>query len=64
MITVNGVRTEASSIKLSDYLSENNYKITRIAGELNGGILPKNMYGETVLKDGDKVEIVSFVGGG
>ena len=28
------------------------------------GIVPKRVYGETVLKDGDVLEIVSFVGGG
>lgn len=29
-----------------------------------GEIVPKRVYGETVLKDGDVLEIVSFVGGG
>ncbi|MBQ4606606.1 MAG: sulfur carrier protein ThiS, partial [Clostridia bacterium] len=32
--------------------------------ERNGEIIPKAMYGETVLEDGDCVEIVRFVGGG
>lgn len=36
----------------------------RIAAELNGGIVPKAEYGDTVLKDGDCVELVNFVGGG
>ena len=34
------------------------------AVELNEEILPKAEYAETVLKDGDVLEIVNFVGGG
>ena len=34
------------------------------AVERNGDIVPKAQYDETVLKDGDSVEVVSFVGGG
>lgn len=64
MITINGEKLEKSEIRLSDYLAEKKYKTERIAVELNGGILPKSQYETTVLKDGDKAEIVSFVGGG
>ena len=32
--------------------------------ERNGEIVPRNRYGETLLADGDVLEIVSFVGGG
>ena len=32
--------------------------------EVNEEIIPKAKYGEVTLKDGDVVEIVSFVGGG
>ncbi len=64
MICINGKELNESSIKFSEYLNGNGYNPNRIAVELNGEILPKSMYGETVLADGDKVEIVSFVGGG
>ncbi|MGN1467900.1 MAG: sulfur carrier protein ThiS [Ruminococcus sp.] len=64
MITINGEKLEKSEIRLSDYLAEKKYKTERIAVELNGDILPKSQYETTVLKDGDKAEIVSFVGGG
>ena len=37
---------------------------TRIAVERNGEIVPKRLYGETVLQDNDVIEVVSFVGGG
>ena len=64
MITIDGEKLEKSEIRLSDYLAEKKYKTERIAVELNGEILPKSQYETTVLKDGDKAEIVSFVGGG
>ena len=49
---------------VADYLEENGYRMNRIAVELNGEILPKYKYSETRLKDGDSMEIVTFVGGG
>jgi len=36
----------------------------RVAVELNLNILPKRAFAETVLMDGDRIEVVSFVGGG
>ena len=35
-----------------------------VAVELNEMIVPKAEYSKTVLKDGDTVEVVRFVGGG
>lgn len=64
MITVNGEKLQANEVKLSALLEEKKYKTERIAVEINGDILPKSQYENTILKDGDKVEIVSFVGGG
>ena len=64
MICINGEKIEKAEILLSGYLEENGLNPQRIAVELNGEILPKAQYGNTVLKDGDVVEIVNFVGGG
>jgi sulfur carrier protein len=36
----------------------------RIAVEKNGEIVPKAKYAETLLAEGDALEVVSFVGGG
>jgi sulfur carrier protein len=36
----------------------------RVAVELNGEIVPRAAYGETVLREGDRLEVVQFVGGG
>lgn len=65
MITVNGKKvTLTGPLSVADYLEQNNYQIKRIAVEINGDILPKYSYSDTMLKDGDRLEVVSFVGGG
>lgn len=65
MITVNGKQIQLTSeMRVADYLEQNNYQINRIAVEMNEEILPKYNYSETMLKDGDRLEVVTFVGGG
>lgn len=65
IITVNGKEvTLTGPLSVADYLEQNNYQIKRIAVEMNGDILPKYSYSDTMLKDGDRLEVVSFVGGG
>ncbi len=64
MVKINGKMLSISGKSVSEYLSETSYDPKRIAVELNGEILPKTQYSEAVLKDGDCLEIVSFVGGG
>lgn len=63
MITVNGMELEYSDNLLS-LLKHLNYRIDRIAVEINGSIIKKSDYSKTDLHSGDKIEIVSFVGGG
>jgi thiamine biosynthesis protein ThiS len=41
-----------------------NMKPDRVAVELNREIVPRDRWPETALKDGDRLEIVHFVGGG
>ena len=65
MFTVNGTKKELPGVfSVKEYLEQNGYVISQIAVELNEEILPKNRYAETILKDGDCMEIVTFVGGG
>lgn len=65
MITVNGQAVSLEKpITVAEYLTLNQYRIERIAVEMNGEILPKKNYAAVTLKDGDKLEVVSFVGGG
>lgn len=64
MVKINGEMHDAASLTITQYLCENGYDIKRVAVELNSEILPKELYESTILKNGDRVEIVSFVGGG
>ena len=64
MVKINGKEIEAAGLKVSEYLTDAGYNLQNIAVELNENILPKKEYENTVLKDGDTVEVVNFVGGG
>lgn len=64
MVKINGEELNAAGMTLAEYLAGTTYDPNRIAIERNGDIVPKPKYGETILLDGDSVEIVSFVGGG
>ncbi|MDE5570085.1 MAG: sulfur carrier protein ThiS [Ruminococcus sp.] len=64
MVKINGTLTEADGKSISEILAELGYSDRRVAIELNMEIVPKSEYDGTVLKDGDSVEIVRFVGGG
>ena len=64
MVKVNGEPLDIAGKTIAEYLATTNYDVKRIAVERNGDIVPKAQYGETVLQDGDSIEIVSFVGGG
>ena len=64
MVKVNGEEKDIAGKTLAEYFATTKYDMKRIATELNGDIVPKATYVETVLRDGDSIEIVSFVGGG
>lgn len=49
---------------ISELLCEKEFRTALVAVEYNGRILKKDEYDSTVLKDGDVVEVVSFMGGG
>ncbi len=65
MIILNGKEKEQySDLSLTELLEREGYDIRKIAVEINGEIISKSIYNETRVKSGDKVEVVSFVGGG
>lgn len=64
-VHVNGEeRALPLSTSVADLLKELGVSLSRVAVEFNREILPKPSYAETVLCDGDSLEIVQFVGGG
>ena len=65
MAVINGKNEpEADGRKLSEYLEEKGYSQIRIAVECDGEIVPKSSYADKVIREGEMIEIVSFVGGG
>lgn len=36
----------------------------RVAVEINEDLVPRKLFHQTILEEGDRIEIVSFVGGG
>ena len=49
---------------LSEFLEREGYCTGRIAVELNGAVVPKSCYDTQILSEDDRLEIVTFVGGG
>ncbi len=64
MVKVNGNQQDIAGASMTEYILSSGYDVKRVAVELNGDILPKAKYDETILQEGDCLEIVSFVGGG
>lgn len=61
---INGQKLELKELRFMDYVREKQLKIEFIALELNGEIIPRDQFEDLILKENDKVEIVTFVGGG
>ena len=64
MVKINGEELNVAGKTIAEYLVTTDYDPKRIAVERNGDIVFKSQYGETMLQNGDNVEVVSFVGGG
>jgi sulfur carrier protein len=64
-IQVNGeARSWRSGATVADLLQDLEIKTERVAVELNLEILDRAAFAQHPLKDGDRVEILSFIGGG
>jgi thiazole synthase len=64
-LTINGeMRDVTGSATVAELLSVLDLDARKIAIELNREIVPRSAYAATGLNDGDKIEIVHFIGGG
>jgi sulfur carrier protein len=64
-LTVNGEpRTFELLANLSALVSALGLDGRKVAIERNLEIVPRSAYGKTALADGDRIEIVHFIGGG
>lgn len=64
-ITLNGEpRTLADSKSLADLLGQLKIDRTKVAVEVNGQVVPRTRHSEHPMAEGDRIEIVTLVGGG
>ncbi len=64
-LTINGEeKSFAGELALSALVEKLGMKADRVAIELNREIVPRDRWPSTMLQDGDRLEIVHFVGGG
>ena len=64
-LTINGQDRQFDCVlAISSLLAHLGMKPDRVAVELNRELVPRDRWTSTPLSDGDKLEIVHFVGGG
>jgi thiamine biosynthesis protein ThiS len=63
-LVINGETQSSSAETLSLLVEALGMKPDRVAVELNREIVPREHWPQTPLRDGDRLEIVHFVGGG
>ena len=63
-LTINGEQQTFPAETLSALVEQLGMKPDRVAIELNRAIIPRDQWSQTSLHDGDRLEIVHFVGGG
>ena len=63
-LVINGEERNYTAVTLDGLIAELGMKGDRVAVELNRDIVPRGDWSATALRDGDRLEIVHFVGGG
>jgi sulfur carrier protein len=64
-ITLNGQSHQTpSGSTVADLLAQMNIAVRHIAVEVNLEIVPRSRHAEHPLREGDRVEVVTLVGGG
>jgi sulfur carrier protein len=64
-LLINGEeRTLSGAGDIAAMVAELGLDARKVAVELNLEIVPRSLYAATALSDGDRIEIVHFIGGG
>ncbi|PJC84944.1 thiamine biosynthesis protein ThiS [Vibrio sp. HA2012] len=65
-VLVNGkpISLASRNISLLNLISEKSIAIEGCAIAINGHILPRNIWGETILTDGDQISLFQAIAGG
>ena len=64
-LTINGeMRSFAGLVDVASLVTALGLDARKVAVERNLEIVPRSAYGRTPIADGDRIEIVHFIGGG
>lgn len=63
-IQVNGEMRDVAARTVLALVQELGFDVRKVAVERNLAIVPKSLHADTVIEDGDRIELVQFVGGG
>ncbi len=64
-LTINGEARELAQARdIASMVAELGLDARKVAVERNLEIVPRSLYATTALADGDRIEIVHFIGGG
>lgn len=62
---INGISKKIKiGMSISNLVDELNIRNKKIALEVNGEIVPRSQFEHRIIQDGDRIEIVTAVGGG
>ncbi|MBO4408788.1 MAG: sulfur carrier protein ThiS [Clostridiales bacterium] len=64
MVKINGQMHDVAGKTVIEVLDQLNFNSNRVAVERNLEIIPRAHYADQTFRDGDEVEIVTFMGGG
>jgi sulfur carrier protein len=63
-LTINGEERDVRAADLAALIAELGLDPRKVAIERNLQIVPRSLHGSTALDEGDRIEMVQFVGGG
>ena len=63
-IQVNGDERDVTAATVLALVEELGFDVRKVAVERNLAIVPKSLHASTSLEEGDRIELVQFVGGG
>ena len=63
-VCLNGEKIETTSITIEQLINEKGFDLLGLVVEVNLEIIKKENWGKTSLSSDDKIEFVTFVGGG
>ncbi len=63
-ISLNGKKVDVHNTTLFELIQDTGFDDQSLIAELNFKIIPQDDWKNTIIKSGDQIELLSFVGGG